>query len=390
MRESAMESAVSRRDFLKASGGILGSMVAGPAVGAFANRRPQALRCITIFLTGGPSQLETFDPKPAAPSTIRGPFRVTRTSVPGIYLSETLPRTAQMMSRLAIIRTMHHPAAPIHETGQRLIQTGRLGRHDCEPPHLAAVMNKLQSDTAEPSFAVIPHRIRDTGVSFGHGQSASHLGPIFEPLESDALLSHPRWRTAMRPDLQLDSSSDRYGRHPLGQLCFTALRLVERGMRFVTVNMFTTVFDQVTWDCHADGGLLATTLSDYQSLLCPMFDQAFTALLDDLADRGLLDTTLVMVLSEFGRTPRINPRGGRDHWPNCWSIILAGGGVPGGQVIGRSDAWAAEPAERPVTPEELAATVLALHGFDPRQRAPGPDGTLLPLADAEPIPEIVG
>jgi len=159
-------------------------------------------------------------------------------------------------------------------------------------------------------------------------------------------------------------------------------------VRFVTVNMFDTVFNKTTWDCHADGGSLATTLSDYRDTLCPMFDVAYSALLEDLEQRGMLDTTLVLAMGEFGRTPVLNPRGGRDHWPGCWSVLFAGAGIRGGQVIGASDAWGGEPKDRPVTPAEIAATVYAALGLDPRQRIPGPDGQLVRLADAEPIREL--
>ena len=152
--------------------------------------------------------------------------------------------------------------------------------------------------------------------------------------------------------------------------------------------MFETVFDNLTWDCHADGGSLSTTLDDYRQTLCPMFDAAYTALLDDLHQRGMLQSTLVLAMGEFGRTPELNPRGGRDHWPGCWTVLFAGGGVRGGQVIGASDATAAEPRDRPVTPAELAATVYQSLGLDPAIRLNGPDGEPLALADATPVEEL--
>lgn len=390
MRESAYDARPSRREFLRASAGTVGSLAAlGKSVAAN-TASTRSLRCITLFLTGGPSQLETFDPKPNAPSAVRGPFGVTQSCIPGVYLSDTLPRTAALMDRLALIRTLHHDAAPIHETGQRLLQTGRLGSHDWEPPHFAAVWNYRHAGFNPAAWALIPGPLADTGVSYGHGQSAGHLGAAYEPRTAHQMLADPVFRSAF--DLERESASlrDRFGRHPFGEACCLARRLVEHGAQFVTVNMFDTVFDRITWDCHADGGSLATTLQDYRSTLCPMFDQAFATLIDDLNQRGLLESTLVLAMGEFGRTPRINPRGGRDHWPGCWSVIAAGGGIRAGQVIGRSDRWAAEPADRPVTPAELVATVFTLLGLDPRQSIPGPNGQPMPLADAEPIRELIG
>ena len=153
--------------------------------------------------------------------------------------------------------------------------------------------------------------------------------------------------------------------------------------------MFDTVFDQVTWDCHADGGSLSSKLSDYKEVLCPIFDRAYTALLEDLHQRGLLKTTLVLAMGEFGRTPKLNRRGGRDHWTGCWSMLFAGAGVRGGQVVGASDKIGAEPKDRPATPAEVAATVYRRLGVDLDASLPGPDGRLTPICEAEPIEELV-
>jgi uncharacterized protein (DUF1501 family) len=183
---------------------------------------------------------------------------------------------------------------------------------------------------------------------------------------------------------------ERYGRSTFAQSCLLARRLVESGVRLVTVNMFDTVFNEMTWDCHADGGSLAVRLDDYKDTLCPMFDGAYTALLDDLEERGLLSTTLVLAMGEFGRTPHLNPRGGRDHWPGCWSVLFAGAGVRGGQVVGSSDKIGAEPRDRPATPGQVAATVYRALGLDPRTRLPGPGGKAVPLSDERPIEELLG
>src|SRR5262249_16325901 len=157
------------------------------------------------------------------------------------------------------------------------------------------------------------------------------------------------------------------------------------GTRLVTVNMFDTVFNTITWDCHADGGSLPTTLEDYRHTLCPMFDCAYSALLEDLKQRGILENTLVVAMGEFGRPPQQTPGGGRDPGPGCWTIVFAGGGVRGGQVIGASDATGSEPTDRPVTPAQVAASVYQALGIDLRTRLPGPDGRLIPLVESGPI-----
>jgi uncharacterized protein (DUF1501 family) len=185
-----------------------------------------------------------------------------------------------------------------------------------------------------------------------------------------------------------DDLRSRYGRNTFGQSCLLARRLVENGVRLVTVNMFDTVFSDVTWDCHADGGSLAVNLNDYKETLCPMFDTAYTALLEDLKQRGMLDTTLVVAMGEFGRTPQLNPRGGRDHWPGCWSVLFAGAKVRGGQVVGASDKTGAEPKDRPVTPAEVAATVYHGMGVDLNARLPGPENRPMPITEADPIEEL--
>ena len=152
--------------------------------------------------------------------------------------------------------------------------------------------------------------------------------------------------------------------------------------------MFDTVFNEVSWDCHADGGSLAVDLDDYKNILCPMFDAAYTALLEDLAQRGMLASTLVLAMGEFGRTPHLNARGGRDHWPGVWSVLFAGAGVKGGQVVGSSDRLGGEPRDRPTTPAEVAATVYRGLGMDLGTMLPGPDGRPAPISEAAPVDEL--
>jgi uncharacterized protein DUF1501 len=414
---------LTRRDFLRAgalSAGAVGLSLAGLARLQAAPNRSKDINCILLFLVGGPSHLDTWDLKPGAPSEVRGPFRPARTNVPGVEICEHFPLMAAMADRYAVVRSVHHDAAPIHETGHQLMQTGRLFRGGREHPHYGAALSRLRGPRASgvPPFVVLPAPIGNTGVSVSHGQGAGFLGPRHEPfvVQGDpartsllggvdaahrAFDSGPRDAAGERAfgslfaakkafDVAAEASDvrARYGRNTFGQSCLLARRLVEHGVRLVTVNMFDTVFNEVTWDCHADGGALATGLDDYRDTLCPMFDLAYTALLEDLAQSGLLETTLVLAMGEFGRTPQLNPRGGRDHWPGVWSVLFAGAGIKGGQVVGSSDRTASEPRDRPVTPAEVAATVYRGLGLDPRTPLAGPDGRPLPLADAEPVHEL--
>jgi uncharacterized protein (DUF1501 family) len=182
---------------------------------------------------------------------------------------------------------------------------------------------------------------------------------------------------------------ERYGPTAFGQNCAGAVRSVaKRPGRLITVNMFPTVFDAVSWDCHADRGSLATDLGDYKDTVAPLFDAVFTTLLTDLEERGLLDRTLVVATGESGRTPHLNSNGGRDHWPGCWTALLAGGGVQGGRVVGSSDAVAGEPKDRPVTPQELVATIYHALGIRPDTTIPGPDGKPVRVIDAAPVREL--
>jgi uncharacterized protein (DUF1501 family) len=428
---------VTRRDFLRVgalSAGAVGlSLTDLNLLGAAPSFGSGDVNCILLFLVGGPSQLDTWDLKPEAPTDIRGPFRPMRTNVPGIHLCEHFPRMARLADRMAIVRSVHHDAAPIHETGQQLMQTGKLFRSGIEHPHYGAVLSHLQGPRRPemPPFVVLPGPIGSTGVSVSHGQTSGYLGDAHAPVfvgagtdldpariqDSKALMdaadaaertfaasefasdkSAPSQAMAQTFSAKTKSALDvaaesqairaRYGTNTFGQSCLLARRLVERGTRLVTVNMFDTVFDTLSWDCHADGGSLPTTLDDYRDVLCPMFDRAYSALLEDLTERGLLDNTLVVAMGEFGRTPQLNPRGGRDHWPGCWSILFAGGGVRGGQVIGASDATASEPKDRPVTPGQIAASIYRALGVDLHSCLPGPDGRPIALVEAAPIEEL--
>jgi uncharacterized protein (DUF1501 family) len=222
---------------------------------------------------------------------------------------------------------------------------------------------------------------------FDSGQAGRTDGGYRE--QALELVFSPRTKKALDIAAEDDGLRDRYGRNTFGQSCLLARRLVEHGIRLVTVNMFDTVFNKITWDCHANGGSLAVTLEDYKRTLCPMLDFAYTALIEDLYRRGMLENTLVIAMGEFGRTYKLNSRGGRDHWPGVWSILFAGGGVRGGQVIGASDKNGAEPKDRPVHPSEIAASVYCALGIDLETRLAASQDRLFPITEAAPVKELL-
>jgi len=372
---------------------------------------------ILLLMVGGPSQLETWDPKPDAPTEIRGPHRSIATKIPGVRINEYLPKLAQRMDRLALIRSVHHDASPIHETGQQLLQTGRISTDSNEHPSLGALASHVLGPRGSmPTSVVLPSPIGNTGVMIPHGQSAGWLSaghrpfvvsedpnsPRFDPRAS--LKKAQRFLTetsesgagrrlvVARRSARLSSKGnpfnlseepervrDEYGRHTFGQSCLMARRLVESGVRVVTVNMYQTVFNRVSWDCH--GARPFSTLDDYANEVLPMFDQAFSTLLDDLGRSGRLESTMVLATGEFGRSPKVNAAGGRDHWPDVWSAAIAGGGIRGGQVLGASDATASSPADRPVEATELFATLLRGLEIDPSSDFTTDDGSQIPLVE---------
>jgi uncharacterized protein (DUF1501 family) len=351
---------ISRREFLQAGG--LGLATCGVALPTGGRRTiPDSgpgRSAILLLLVGGPSQLETFDPKPDAPAEVRGPFQSIATRIPGIRVSEHLPRLAARMDRVALVRSVHHDAAPIHETGLQLLQTGRLCSAGEEFPHLGSVIARIVGSNRPTAASVIlPGPIASTGIDIPHGQSAGCLGASFDP----TFLAP--YRAAFALSRESDRARDAYGRTPFGDHCLLARRLVESGVAVVTVNMYDTVFDRISWDAHGAGPF--TTFDDYARTVLPTFDRAYCALLDDLERAGRLDRTLVVAGGEFGRTPRINASGGRDHWPGVWSVALAGGGIRGGQAIGASDPLASEPVDRPVALPDLLATIYRSLGIDP-------------------------
>ncbi len=390
--------------------------------------------CILIFYYGGPSHLDTLDPKPDAPAEVRGEYRTIATAVPGVRLCEHLPRTAQLLDRLALVRGLHHPMRN-HNSAAAEALTGRTppgGDQELltdDPRGLptlgSAVGYALGSRAHVLPYVALPYTMYN--VVQLPGQTPGMLGGAYDRFQVDGDPSAPDFRiTALDGDADLSGRADllrrldvallpgraaraevyreralrllasaevrrlfdlskeprplreRYGQHRLGQSLLLARRLAEGGVNFVAVFDGQTNGQDANWDSHEN-------LFARHRQLIPPSDQALSALVEDLDARGLLDTTLVVALSEFGRTPRINKSGGRDHWPDCYTALLAGGGVTGGAVFGASDKIGAYPAADPVTPADLAATIYWRFGLDPATEIIDQTGRPFRLAEGEPI-----
>ncbi len=440
----------SRRSFLQIGTAGLASMTLPGLLKASGEKAGAAKirNCITLFLVGSPGQTDTWDMKPDAPAEVRGKFKPIATKVPGIQICEHFPLMAGLMDKVALVRSLHHKTGATHENGQRWMMTGQEFNADSVKPHVGSVVSKVFGSRGDlPANVILPVPIGNTGAGPLHGQTAGYLGSAHEPffLNADparadfkvADLELPKGESATRMDArkklleQIDelqrrtessttqshdssydrafrlltsteakkaldlgaekaTTRDRYGRNTFGQSCLMARRLVESGVRYVTVNHFDTVFNLSCWDMHADGGGLNNTYADYERMLCPQFDLAFSALLEDLETRGLLQDTVVAVVSEMGRTPRLNGRGGRDHHPACWTNFLAGGGIKGGQVYGASDKLGGKPADNPVEPPQFIATIYKAMGIDlDTAMLPGPGDRPVRMIDAEPIRQLI-
>ena len=402
---------------------------------------PRAKSCILVWLDGGPSHLETFDLKPNAPTEVRGPFQAIPTSVAGVSISECLPGLAQRMDKLAVICSMTSPLGE-HNFGTHYLQTGYKPTPVLEYPTFGSVVAHqrktkgiLPANIAIPAYRVgganltgagyLPtetrpfsvggdpakpgFRVRDlaplasTGLTLDRlkrrQQFAREIDRLTETLDSSGgidpqmaqafdLTTNATARKAFELDDETPETRRRYGSKTVGQSCLLARRLAERGVPFVTVN-------HRGWDTHEQ---LYTRLKEgYTGAkkpvgLIPSLDLALSGLLDDLQDRRLLDETLVVVMGEFGRTPKLNSRGGRDHWPRVFSVALAGGGIRGGQVIGASDAVGESPQDRPVTPSDLARTIYTLLGIDPDLELATNDGRRerIALPGSEVVSELIG
>jgi hypothetical protein len=429
LRLSSHRSGVTRRTFVRI--GSLSALGLGLSDYLLLRRakgddgpRTKAKHCILIWLDGGPSHLETFDLKPAAPQEVRGPFQAMHTAVPGIQICDLMPRLAERMKHAAIVRSMTSPLGE-HNLGTHYLLTGYAPTPALEYPaigsvvaHLDEAERTLPKHIAVPNFGVGGKRISGNGylpqavrpfevgsdpsrpdfrvqdIDFYPGIDAARnnrrrdylaaldrftrdregAGEAGQPLEQAyRLIASPAAKAAFDLTKESAETRARYGPRTIGQSTLLARRLVEAGVPFVTVNY-------PGWDTHDN---LYTRLKEgYTGAqspvgLVPSLDLALGALIDDLADRRLLDETLIVVMGEFGRTPKLNTQGGRDHWPRVFSVLLAGGGVAGGQVIGSSDATGESPKDNPVTPADLAATIFTLLGIDPQR--------LLHTADGRPV-----
>ena len=434
---------ISRRDFLQvgtlgAVGLSMAEMAALQAQGAVKDGHDER-SVIMIFNLGAPSQQDCWDPKPDAPAEIRGPFQPIATKSDAIQISEIFPRHAEHADKFSIVRSCYHTGAAVHDSGHQLMQTGRLFSGGLNTPHAGCVTSYLRGRRSDlPAHVLLPEPMGPTGGGMPHGQDAGFLGKAHDPF---ALMADPSQPNFKVPDLlppkeigaarlerrrklrdivdgtidafeqsqnakSLDASfqsayrivtsekaraafdlskepkkvRERYGENRFGQCCLLSRRLIEAGVRFVTVNTFLTVFNEITWDIH--GTKPFTSIEGMRDIVAPMYDQAYSALLEDLHVRGMLEDTLVCNLAEFGRTPRVNPAGGRDHWPQCWSMYFAGGGVQGGRIVGRSDEIGGYPAERPAAPNEIVASIFHSLGFDLETALPGPAGRPFPLVDS--------
>ena len=445
-------SGATRRSFLTAgAAGLAGlslpTLYGIEAAGAVDQVKAKIKNCITIFLVGSPGHLDTWDMKPDAPDDVRGKFKPIATNVSGVQICEHFPLMARMMDKVALIRSLYHNTGASHENGQRWMMTG----HDFNPnniqPHTGSVISRVFGPRGDlPASIILPGKIGNTGAGPLHGQTAAYLGSAHEPfflgsdpasadfkvanltppadqpelrvnarrnlltqvdglqrraeskstLDLDAsysrafnLLTSPTTKMAFELQHETDKLRDRYGRNTFGQSCLMSRRLIESGARCVTVNHFDTVFGLSCWDMHADGGGLNNTYLDYERHLCPQFDQAFTALIEDLEQRGLLQETVVSVLTEFGRTPKLNPRGGRDHYPPAWTNFLCGGNIKGGRVIGSTDKIGAAPHDYPIEPPRVLASIYHGMGIDlETTMMPGLGGRPVRFIEAEPIPEL--
>jgi hypothetical protein len=447
-----------RREFLRAgslglAGLALPQLLQARTEGA---KRGQAKACILLFMWGGPAHQDTWDPKPDAPAEYRGEFKNIATRTPGLHICEHLPFLAQRTDRLAVIRSMTHGDVD-HTSATHPLLTGKPRENRNAPrtenwPSFGAVLSRLgRGRGALPPFVSMMPKVPDGAPRFveeSHGQGAGWLGPLFEPMRIDADASKPEYRVgefslhaevpvertqrrqallrdldrqvrdmAEAPELAAMGSHyerafsllasrevtrafdlsqepptvrERYGMNLHGQAVLQARRLIEAGVPLVTVfwqnDGITNV--SVYWDTHNRNFI------DLKTRLCPVTDQAFSALLDDLEQRGLLDETLVVWTGEMGRTPRVGQsvvggagagRDGRDHWPSVFTSVLAGGGIHGGVLHGSSDRFAAHPQTNPVSPADLAATIYHCLGVDPRLELTDRLGRPMVLCDGTPV-----
>jgi hypothetical protein len=409
-----------RRDFLKASGLSLGAASLSGWLATLAARAGGGARrksCIVLWMTGGPSHLDTFDLKPDARAEVRGEFRPIATSVPGIQISEHFPRLARLMRHGAILRGMSTPEAD-HQLASYHLHTGyqnragglafpalgsiasqELGRREFPLPRYAVIGPGPRDGTRagflgarhQPLFVQDPTRgvenlaasvdaqrfqrqfqlLGELERSFYQAYQAPAGQAHTTTLESAARMMRAREVQAFEVAREPGATRGRYGRTSFGQGCLLARRLIEVGVPFVEVNMG---LGNDGWDTHVNNFPRTRALS-------AQVDTGMSALIEDLRDRGLLNQTLVVWMGEFGRSPQITTGGGRNHHARAWSTVLIGGGIRGGQVIGRTDQNAATVTERPISVVDFMATVCRILGVDYTRTNLSPDGRPVRIVD---------
>jgi uncharacterized protein (DUF1501 family) len=419
-----------RRDFLRiGTGSLFGLSLASLLQGqAEAAGTSKDVSLLFVFLHGGLSTIDTWDPKPDAPAEFRGDFRPIATNVSGIRIGEHTPRIARQMDKLALVRSFRHHDSS-HGAADHYMFTGYYPQAGFNPelrpnnqrPALGAIIaRKLGPRGAAPAYVCLPKLHPSAGPAYLGAAAApfvidsdpnapdfavpdlappvslaadrlddrrgllEHIDRFQRAAEVQAntsartvgvfrqkafeLMTSPAAKRAFDLRAEPESVRDAYGRTSPGQSCLMARRLVEAGVRCVTV-------DHSNWDTHSDN------FNTLKRSLLPALDAALATLLHDLAERGLLERTLVLVTGEFGRTPRINNNAGRDHWGPAFTVALAGGGIRGGRVVGSSDARAEKPATDPYGPEDLAATVFHQLGIDPAEEFYTPEGRPVKIAN---------
>lgn len=458
---------LTRRKLLQFSGGMglnLGGFLRAYGSGVIQTTSSPIKACILVFYYGGPSHIDTYDMKPDGPAEIRGEFKPIATSVPGLHISEHLPRMARLMHKTALVRSVTHQAR-LHDSASIHALTGRpLEGPDRElfapqpqtfPSYGGAIAYLNRNKPAETPFATVPYAFQN--VHPVPCQGGGFLGAAYDPLLIDVdvknhkynvemlklaegleparslgrqslldsievqnrenerlkllyhkahkLLNSEKLKVALDISRESQASRDRYGygqaplsvgegggggngaelaphREMRGQNMLMARRLVEAGVPFVNVHDFKQ--QGQNWDAHFK------CFNQHKTHLLPMADQGLSALIEDLDARGMLDSTLVVAMGEFGRTPKINGDGGRDHWPDCYTVLFAGGGVQGGAIYGASDRIGAYPSRDPITPGDIAATIFWRFGFDPATEIYDQTGRPYRLATGEPIKSIFG
>jgi hypothetical protein len=426
-----------RRDFVQA--GLLGTGLFATgnlglsnflrrAAAGEVQSNAKAKQAIFVYLGGGPTHLDTFDLKPDAPEEIRGPFKPIDTNVSGLQISEHLPLLAKCADKYTVVRGVSHTLAA-HDLGTRYMNTGNRPLPSLVHPAYGAVVARELGGPADlPPFVAVPNTPQRSGylgvqyaaletttqptlgmpfavrgialdegvtveqvedrrkllkqldTTFDEVAASSRLVSGLDRFSAQAhdIIRSPKARTAFDTSLEPAPIAERFGASKFGQSCLLATRLIEAGVTFATVSFSG-------WDTHSGN------FKNCQESLLPALDQGLSALFVTLAERGLLDSTLVYVTGEFGRTPKINEKAGRDHWPRAMFTLFAGGGIPGGRVLGASDAKGQEPASVGYSPDQLAATFYRTLGIDHRKEYDTPSGRpVMIVRDGSIIQELLG